>query len=220
MSTYYSYYLRAPLKDPSIGTVDAFREIAIKDDVYFDIESTPIHNVSATPYFGKSTEYEGPSFSFKGMDVSGGILRIGVFVSNILRAENYYEEEDGIQGPQARSRLDVLLEFLSTMTSGDPGEIQGSFGSESCAYGHGHPIIRCADGRLRVLMTVAEEETNDWAWGEDDKREIEGEMAVIPGRLPADLVDDYENGAFLNDITEKIIERLRPLDGSTQKLIG
>lgn len=221
MSTYYSYYLRAPLKDPSISSVQEFRDIAFKapGEICFDIESGPIHNVSSTPYFGKSTDYEGPSFDFHGMDVSDGILQIGVFASNLERSENHYEE-DGIQGPQDRMRLENLMSFLSRVTTGEPGEIQGSFGSEYDGYGHGNPIIRCADGGLRILPTD-DQDDYDWYHGPGDIRtEMEGVLAVIPVRLPADLVADYKNDAFLNDIHDELVARLRPIDGSTQKFIG
>jgi hypothetical protein len=221
MSTYYSYYLRAPLKDPSISSVQEFRDIAFKapGEICFDIESGTIHNVSSTPYFGKSTDYEGPSFSFEGMDVSNGVLSIGIFASNLERSENYYEE-DGIQGPQYRSRLENLMSYLSSVTTGGPGEVQGSFGSEHDDYMHGHPIIRCADGGLRILRTDTQDDY-DWYHGPGDIRtETEGVLAVIPDRIPADLVVDYKNDAYLNDIHDELVARLRPIDGSTQKLIG
>jgi hypothetical protein len=221
MSTYYSYYLRAPLKDPSISSVQEFRDIAFKtpEEICFDIESGPIHNVSSTPYFGKSTDYEGPSFDFEGMDVSDGILRIGIFASNLERPE-FYEEVDGIQRPENRMRLENLMNYLSSATTGEPGEIQGSFGSEYDEYGHGNPIIRCADGGLRILSTDSKDHY-DWYWGSGDIRlETEGVLAVIPDRIPADLVCSYKNDAFLNDIHDELVARLRPIDGSTQKLIG
>lgn len=210
MSTYYSYYLRAPLKDPSISSVQEFRDIAFKapGEICFDIESGPIHNVSGTPYFGKSTDYEGPSFDFRGMDVSDGILQIGVFASNLERSENRYEEV-GIQGPQDRMRLENLMSFLSSVTTGEPGEIQGSFGSEYDEYRHGNPIIRCADGGLRILRTDSQDDY-DWYHGSGDIREeMEGVLAVISDRLPAAIVADYKNDAFLNDIHDQIVLILR-----------
>lgn len=210
MSTYYSYYLRAPLKDPSISSVQEFRDIALKapEGICFDTESEPIHNVSGIPYFGKSTDYEGPSFDFRGMDVIDGILRIGVFASNLERSENHYEEAV-IHGPRERMRLENLMSFLSDMTTGEPGEIQGSFGSEHDGYGHGNPIIRCADGGLRILPT-GDRDDYDWYHGPGDIRmEMEGVLAVIPDRLPGNIVADYKNDAFLNDIHDQIVLILR-----------
>jgi hypothetical protein len=217
MSTYYSYYLRAPLADKSI-TGDEFRELALKDDIYFDTESGPIHNVSTIPYFGPSTDYDGPDFDFEGLEVADGILKIGVFASNLQWPHN--NEEDDIQGPQGLTRLEVLFAFLSRMTTGEPGEVQGTYGSEHSEYRHGHPILRCADDRIRVLMTNSKPDY-DWYHGPIDiEKEREGEKAIIPGKLPGDLVDGYEDGAFLKDISKRIVDRLRPVDGTTQKLIG
>lgn len=210
MSTYYSYYLRAPLKDSSISSVQEFRDIAFKapGEICFDIESGPIHNVSSTPYFGKSTDYVGPGFEFDGMDVSDGVLRIGVFASNLERSDNHYEEY-GMQGPQDRMRIENLMSFLSGMTTGEPGEIQGSFGSEYDGYGHGNPIIRCADGGLRILRTD-DRDDYDWYHGPGDIRmEMEGVLSVIADRIPADLVGEYKNDAFLNDIHDQILLILR-----------
>lgn len=214
MSTYYTYFLQAPLKDVSFPSVQAFRDYAFENgEICFDIESRPLSFVSATPYFGPSTTYEGPSFDFTGIDVSEGTLRIGVFVSNILYPENRYEE-DGIQGPQGRLRLETLLVFLSRVTKGKPGEVQGTFGSENTPYGHGHPIIRCADGQLRVLNTRPQpDDSYGWSAFED-----ESQQAVIQGLIPADLAADYENDAFLqDDVNDKVIARLRPIDAATQK---
>jgi hypothetical protein len=215
MSTYYTYFLQAPLKDISFPSVQAFRDYAFENgEICFDIESGPLSNVSSIPSFGPSTKYEGPTFYFDGIDVSDGKLRIGVFVSNIMYPENHYEE-DGIQGPQDRLRLENLLAFLSEITSGQPGEVQGTFGSQGTSYGHGNPIIRCADGHLRVLSTKPEPDDSYSHWR---AFEDEVEPTIISGMVPADLVVEYQNDAFLKeDVDDKIIARLRPIDAATQK---
>ncbi|NTF23519.1 hypothetical protein G6L37_34680 [Agrobacterium rubi] len=209
MSTYYSYYLRAPLKDPSIASVERFREIAAEADVYFDITSGPIQNVSVLPHFGKSTVYKGSDFHFEGMSVSDGILRIGVFASNLERSDADYNDPDRVGEPDARQRIERLMEFLSHMTTGDIGEIHGTFGSEYIEYFHGHPIIRCADGGLRILRTDSKDEY-DWYHGEGDPQErYEGPLVTITDTIPSELVGDYENGAFLVDIHDELVARLR-----------
>lgn len=216
MSTYYSYYFQAPLADESILTGEEFCELASKEDIYFDVTSGPIHNVSTIPYFGPSTEYDGPDFDFEGLEIADGILKIGVFASNLRRPQN--DEPDDIQGPPGLTRLEFLFAFLSRTTTGEPGEVQGTYGDEYGDYHHGHPIIRCADGRIRVLYTQAKPDDDLWLTRRTEK--AEDELAVIRGKLPGDIVNDYKDGAFLNDISKKIIARLRPVDVSTQKLIG
>lgn len=218
MSTYYSYFLRAPLKDTSVAGVEQFREIAAEvADVYFDIESGPMDSVSGSPHFGKSTIYEGESFEFHGIDLSDGILRIGVFASNLERSDADYDDASRVGEPDTRQRIEKLMAFLSVMTSGAPGDIQGSFGSEYDEYLHGHPIIRCADGGLRILRTDWKDDY-DWYQGEGDPRErYEGPVVTITDRIPGDLTREYSNEAFLVDIHDKVVAQLRLTDISAQK---
>jgi len=204
MSTYYSYFIRARLKDSTITTVDQFRDVAAEADVDFDITSGPIHNVSPTPHFGKSIVYEGPDFDFRGIDVSDGILRIGVFASNLERSDADYDDPDRVGEPDTRQRVERLMAFLSDMTAGDPGVVQGTFGSEHDDYYHGNPIIRCADGCLRILRTRPADDY-DWYHGEGYPRErYEAPLVTVGGIIPVELADRYENDAFLSDIHEEL----------------
>lgn len=202
MSTYYSYFFRAPLKVGEPDSPDAIRAIAAAAAVRFDIESEPLNTVSSRPHFGRATIYAGRDFEFLGMDVSDRVLQIGVFAENLERAD--------FEGDEAITKLERLLGFLSEVTEGEVGEVQGSFATEyDDADHHGHPILRCADGRLRVLRTEALHDY-DWYHGEGDPRErYEGPLVTVSSHIPTHLAERYASVTHMTDIHEDLVASLR-----------
>lgn len=201
MSDYHTYYFVAPLTR-AFADIEEFRAYAEDQDVYFDLGSRPMVTSSGTPSFGPSADYDGPSFSHWGLDITDGVLSIGVFASNLERPQGNDEGDDGITPPPGETRLDNILRFLSEITDGEIGEIQGTYSAEHFDYEtHADPIIRCADGRLRVGRTPVTRHNDD-----------ETASVTIPGILPADLIPSEGSGSRVELDIDALIARFAPVE--------
>jgi hypothetical protein len=208
MSDYHTYYFKAQL-NRDFADADTFRDFADSHGVYFDLTSEPMQSSSNTPSFGSNTEYDGPSFDLWGLKVENGMLSIGVFATNLEREDDHEEDEDGIKPPSNGTRLENLLRFLSSVTCGEPGEIQGAYSGERWDYDvHADPIIRCGDGQLRVAPTpVTSHDDGCFPW-----RSQEEETRVsIPDVLPDDLVSSGYSGAKIELDIDELVARFTPI---------
>lgn len=206
MSDYNTYYFKAPLnrrfEDPA-----GFRDHALSQGVCFDLTSGPMPLSSNAPSFGPNTDYDGPSFDHWGLKIDDGVLSIGVFASNLEREDDPDEDDDGIKRPSTGTRLENLLRFLSSVTTGEPGEIQGAYSAERWDYeSHAHPIIRCGDGQLRVATTPVTPRDDGNPWSAYD-----GEKISIPDTLPDDLVSSSYSGAKLELDIDAMVARFAPI---------
>ncbi|MCV9963884.1 hypothetical protein OIU34_18570 [Pararhizobium sp. BT-229] len=211
MSDYNTYYYKAQL-NRGFDDADAFRDYAVSHGVYFDLTSVPMPLSSNAPSFGPNTEYDGPSFDHWGLQVDNGVLSIGVFASNLEREDDHEEDADGIKPPSKGTRLENLLRFLSSVTDGEPGEIQGAYSAERWDYEtHAHPIVRCGDGQLRVAptpVTPQDDGRNPWHSSED------GRKVSIPDILPDDLVSSGYSGAKIDLDMDDLVARFTPIQVS------
>lgn len=211
MSDYNTYYFKAKLNQ-RFEDADAFRKYAMSQEVYFDLDSGPMPLSSNAPSFGPNTEYDGPSFSHWGLRLNDGVLSIGVFASNLEREDDPEEDEDVGKRPSKGTRLERILQLLSSVTDGEPGEIQGAYSAERWDYEvHAHPIIRCGDGQLRVAPTpVTPYDDGRYLWhSSEDRRKVS-----IPGILPEDLVSSGYSGAKIDLDIDALITRFTSIQVS------
>lgn len=217
MSDYCTYYFKAAL-NARFDDVEDFRTKAAAKDVYFDLQSTPMPLSDSAPSFGPGTDYVGQRFSFWGIDIAEGVLSIGVFGTNFERKDVTEEDDDGIERPVGGSRLERLLGFLSEVTDGEAGEIQGAYSAERYDYErHADPIVRCPDGRLRVCTTpVTRHDDGHGIWGGGDETpDIE-----IPDLLPADLVPSGIHRARVELDMKALLARFQPVEIQKTPMIG
>jgi hypothetical protein len=191
MSDYYTYRIVAPVQKP-FESVEAFIDAAAEASVYFDLTSGPSVTSTEYPSFGRGTSYEA-SFPVWGIGIANGILSIGVFAANLERTADEDDVDDRGK-PIVGTRLERILSFLSEVTTGQVGEIQGAYSVEGWGFDiHAHPVIRCADGRLRVARTPpTRDDLGSWYQPEEEA------MSLIPTLLPTDLVTSGFKGAFLD----------------------
>jgi hypothetical protein len=204
MSDYHTYRVVAPLVS-AFADADAFVAAAAERCVYFDLTSGPIATSTGFPSFGSGTSCEA-FFSAWGLDVSGGILSLGVFATNLERQPDV-DEVDEAGRPVIGTRLERLLAFLAEVTTGEVGEIQGAYSTEGWGFEvHAHPVIRCGDGHLRVARTPITH-SDDGCWYKAE----EAPEIVIPKVLPIDLVSAGYRGAMLDLDLARLRERFTPL---------
>lgn len=202
MSDYNTYYFKAPL-NRSYRDVHEFLAHAASEQVFFDLDSKPMPGSCDRPSFGPETTYEGDEYDQWGLDVRGGILSVGVFASNLER-DDEPEGEDGIKPPARGMDLERILRFFSRITVGEAGEIQGAYSAERWDYEkHADPIVRCADGFLRVARTPVT------LYDDDTPRD---QKVAVTQFLPEDLVSSGYKGAFLELDNDALIARLTPVD--------
>lgn len=215
MSDYNTYYFKAKLNQ-RFEDADAFRAYAVSHGVNFDLDSGPMSLSSNAPSFGPNTEYDGPRFDHWGLYTKNGVLSIGVFASNLEREDDFEEDDDGIKRPSKGTRLENILRLLSSVTDGEPGEIQGAYSAERWDYEvHAHPIIRCGDGQLRVAETPVTpyDDGSNSRYSHDD-----GNKVSIPDILPGDLVSSGYSRAKIELDVDALIARFTPITSGNQAL--
>jgi hypothetical protein len=201
MSTYYNYLFRARLKDASIGTVEDLLTVA--GDVDVDFTNDTSTDIGGVPVLGPSITCDGLNFDdCGGLEISDGILSVGMFATNL--DWDVDPVPDHLRPSSRLSRLDVLLDLLSRLTEGEPGEIQGVFESEYGYYDHAHPMVRCADGLVRVLKTEHVPRDDYWFSNEND--------VIVQDRMPADFVTGPFEGSYFTIDMKALIARLTPID--------
>ena len=105
----------------------------------------------AGPAFGPGFAYDGTRFEgLSGARIDGGLLRLGVRAVGLEREVTDGLGADGID--LAPSRLSALVDFLSRVTDGPSGEVLGRINNDYHTFGH--PLLRCRDGRVRLLHTM------------------------------------------------------------------
>jgi hypothetical protein len=140
---------------------------------------------------------------FDGVSVRDDELCLNVFDSNLEREP--FEDRDGITEGATGTRLDQLLRFLTWATVGPEGEVVGCMTNEHME-GHAHPLVRCGDGRIRVVTTG---KAHDDGWFSPVI-----EVAEVPALLPCDLIGEV-GGAWARLDFEALRERYLAVDGFT-----
>lgn len=179
MSDNFSYKFHATvLTDESL---ESFLARAEASGVEFDSQDY-LGEYCDNPTFGPGTKYAGRNFSaLEGVALSGGALSLGISTVDLYHVA---DRQDGV----GRTRLDVLLDFLSAHTTGEVGLVQGCLGSEhDDEVGRGDAIVRCADGKLRLMETP--QTRDDWHYS--------GELLAVSDVLPESLVSGPFKGNTL-----------------------
>ena len=114
---------------------------------YAFAEGIPPAHVIPGPAFGPRLAYDGSRFDgLSGAEIRDGELLLG------LRAIGLEREVgvgiDGIGGA-ALTGIEALLDFLTRVLGGPEGEVVGRMLNEYHVFGH--PLVRCADGRIRLV---------------------------------------------------------------------
>ncbi len=206
MSTYWFYNFRGTLRpDLSDTDIERIREMADErfDGTWLAHPDKADWHPRGCPSMGPNTRYDWSRFwEFDGVSVVGGELCLAVFATNLEREPA--EDEDGITAGATGTRLDHLMRFLAWATVGPAGEVVGCIASEH-DEDHMHPIVRCGDGRIRVVTTTKEHLDGWWSTATED--------AHIPTLLPCDLIRDFQ-GSWAKLDCEALRERYLAVAGA------
>jgi len=184
MSTDWYYRFRSKLR-PELTSLDldeiverapgALGQVDIPTHLMINDDDAP------GPVMGPGTRHDAARFAgFAGAMSEAGELRLAIWCQNLERAPG--EGAEGLTELGAGTRLDVLLGFLSWASVGPAGEVTGCIASEHTYLGHADPLVRCADGRIRLAET---EPRHVEAWlGQDEAPEI----ADIPPVIPVEFI--------------------------------
>ena len=149
------------------------------------------------PSFGDGFHHDGSRFAeARGIVVQNGEILLGLLDHDLQRP---VVDADG----QRKFGLVVLTEVLSWISDGPVGEIVGSIRSEFTEAGHAYPMIRCADGRIRIVdtPTVSAGQT------------AEGAIAV-PDIIPSELLTPGNEAHLATIDLEGLAATLQPSTAS------
>lgn len=100
------------------------------------------------PAFGPGVHYDGSRFDgLAGARIVAGELCVGVVADGLE-----FDVSDGMDGlpyVPGVNRLAAFVDFLTVVSEGPVGEVVGRINNDHHRYGH--PMIRCDDGRVRVV---------------------------------------------------------------------
>lgn len=106
------------------------------------------HAAVEGPAFGPRLAYDGSRFDgISGAQVRDGELLLGLQAEGLEREANL--GLDGTSPGPGSSRLATLLDFFTLVLFGPKGEVVGRIRTHLHSFGH--PLMRCADGRIRIV---------------------------------------------------------------------
>ena len=155
----------------------------------------------ARPSLGSGFEPDARLDDVCGVAVVAGHALVGVACDNLGWPDADGDEGIGVDGP---TRLEGLLSRLGRMTTGPAGEVVGAHAQEGGdGFGEtGWPIVRCRDGRLRVLHP---------GW-DGEGAGSGGPDTPMPAAVPIDLVE-VEDATTARVGVRALRARLAPLEG-------
>ena len=183
MSTDWYYRFRSALR-PELRGLDLDAIVARAPGRFGEVDLRTYPRIgdhdAYAPVMGPATSYDGSRFrGFTGAAAFDGELFLAIWTQNLEVADG----DGDIQLDPGATGLDLLLGFMSWASVGPPGEVVGCIASESDDFAHAHPLVRCADGLVRLCET----EERPYAGSEQTNRDGR-ECVPITGDVPLDLV--------------------------------
>jgi len=209
MSTDWAYRFRAPLREELRGLglpgILGMAPARLRD---VDFPSHPPDpDRLGVPGLGPFASYDTSRFEgIEGISTDDGEIRLGICTQNLGREP--FEDDEGLTQDAEGTRLDLLLSFLAWATIGAAGQVVGCIAHEGTEYGHAHPLVRCADGRIRVAVTEPRPHAGHWIWMHDTPEE-----ALVPEVIPCDLIR-VTHGSWAEIDCDGLHGRFLPLDAT------